>query len=360
MTGAGHLIIFAVLNESLHEPENKRLSMRKTRIGLMGFGEIGRHLYRLILDTNDCEVVAISDIGKPEILHYLLEAELRGRHEVKLEGQYLVSSNGKARLFQVEKPADMPWDLFDVDFVVDSTRKFWAYDQVQAHLQAGAKRVIISSLPQDKVDRLILPGVNGQEIRVEDRVISVGSGTTNATALMLKVLDDAFGVEAASFTVVHEYTGDQALRDVASSNPRRSRSAVENIIPNQSPSAEWIIKVMPQFEGRIEGSALNVPVPAGSMLDLTTVFKTEKVTVEQVLTAMASASAQFPEIIKIEEDEIVSTDVIGRTETLLFDKNASMAGKFRMFKSIAWYHNTLAMAARIKDVILQYSKLDSK
>lgn len=324
----------------------------------MGFGEISRHLYRLILDSNDCEVVAVSDIGRPEILQYLLESELKGKHQVSFEGQFLVSKNGKARFFQIEKPVNMPWDMFDVDFVLDSTHKTLSFEQLSAHLKSGAKRVIISSLPVGEVDRVIFPGVNENTIEASDRIISPGSGTTNAVALMLDILNSSFGVEAASYTVVHEYTGDQPLRDVVNINPRRSRSAVENIIPNQSPSPQWIQKIMPEFEGRIDGTALNVPVPAGSMLDLTTVLNAPNVTVDMVVEAINKRSQAQPGLIQVVHDPIVSTDVIGRTYTVLFDKLASMPGKGRMFKSIIWYHNTLAMAARIKEIMLNYSKLE--
>lgn len=334
--------------------------MRKTRIGLMGFGEVGRHIYRLLLNSDDCEIVAISDIAQPEILQYLLNSESKGAEDVYLDGKHFVAGENRARFFQIEKPQNMPWDLFGVDFVIDSTGKNMDRNSLQTHLDAGASRVILTRLPQGDIDRVLIMGVNDQDVRVSDRIISAGSGTTNAAGITIKILDDAFGVDYAIFTTIHAYTGDQPLRDVASSNPRRSRSAVENIIPNQNSSPEWLQKLLPEFEGRIEGSALNIPVPAGSLLDITTVMKREGVTAEEVRTAVEKAAAAMPEVIEVTDDPIVSTDVIGNLHSLVFDSKAAMPGKGRMFKTLVWYHNTLSLAARIVDLVHIYTKLDQK
>lgn len=337
--------------------------MKKIRLGLMGFGETNRHLYRLCLEDDLIEVVAISDIGRPEILVYLLEAESKrgkGSIDVTLDGHYLVSKNGRARFISGTKPADVPWDAFDVDVVVDATGKYRSRKDMEAHLDGGAKRIILANLPDDEIDRIVIKGANDHAMKTTDRLISAGSSTTNATAIMLKVLNEAFGVDYAMLTTVHSYTADQPLRDTASQDFRRSRSAAENIIPNETPTPRWIEKVLPEFAGRIEGTALNVPIPAGSLLDLTLVFKKEGVSVKDVDEAILEASKKIPGILEYTSDPIVSVDVVGNRHSVIYDSKATMRSKGKMVKILTWYHNTLAMASRIKDLVVAYEKLSKE
>ncbi|MBE9480320.1 MAG: glyceraldehyde-3-phosphate dehydrogenase [Bacteroidetes bacterium] len=334
--------------------------MKKIRLGLMGFGEIPRHIYRLCLEDNLIEVVAISEIGKPEILHYLLVAETKGSIDVQLDGNFLVSKNGKARFVHGIEPGDVPWDIFNVDFIVDSTGKYKSMSDMQRHINAGAKKVILSNLPNDKIDRIVIMGVNEHTIKTSDKLISAGSATTNATAIMLKIFEENFGVDYAMLTTVHSYTSDQPLRDKASDDYRRSRSAAENIIPNETPSPYWIQKIMPEFKGKIAGTALNVPVPNGSLLDLTTVFKNSNISINDINIAIEKASKKLPDIIQVEDDPIVSTDVIDNRHSVVYDKRATMHSPIRMVKTLTWYHAAMAMAARIIDIILAYNKLSTK
>ncbi len=334
--------------------------MKKIRLGLMGFGEIPRHIYRLCLEDNLIEVVAISEIGKPEILHYLLVAETKGSIDVQLDGNLLVSKNGKARFVHGIEPGDVPWDIFNVDFIVDSTGKYKSMSDMQRHINAGAKKVILSNLPNDKIDRIVIMGVNEHTIKTSDKLISAGSATTNATAIMLKIFEENFGVDYAMLTTVHSYTSDQPLRDKASNDYRRSRSAAENIIPNETPSPYWIQKIMPEFKGKIAGTALNVPIPNGSLLDLTTVFKNSSISINDINLAIEKASKKLPDIIQVEDDPIVSTDVIGNRHSVVYDKRATMHSPIRMVKTLTWYHAAMAMAARIIDIILAYNKLSTK
>lgn len=334
--------------------------MKKIRLGLMGFGEIPRHIYRLCLEDNFIEVVAISEIGKSEILHYLLVAETKGSIDVQLDGNFLVSKNGKARFVHGIEPGDVPWDIFNVDFIVDSTGKYKSWSDMQRHINAGAKKVILSNLPNDKIDRIVIMGVNEHTIKTSDKLISAGSATTNATAIMLKILEENFGVDYAMLTTVHSYTSDQPLRDKASDDYRRSRSAAENIIPNETPSPYWIQKIMPEFKGKIAGTALNVPIPNGSLLDLTTIFKNSSISINDINFAIEKASKKLPDIIQVEDDPIVSTDVIGNRHSVVYDKRATMHSPIRMVKTLTWYHAAMAMAARIIDIILAYNKLSTK
>jgi glyceraldehyde 3-phosphate dehydrogenase len=327
----------------------------------MGFGEIGRHIYRLCMEDDMFEVVAISDYGKPEILAYLIEAEVKGRIKVTVEdGNFINSSAGYARVVTGGKPGDIPWDIFDVDVVIDATGIFKHKKDLENHLKAGAPHVVLSTLPAEEIDRIVVMGVNDHTIDLNDRIVSAGSATTNATALMLKFFNDRFGVDYAMLTTVHSYTSDQPLRDKAGIDFRRSRSAAENIIPNETPTPRWIPHILPEFKGRIEGTALNVPIPNGSLLDLTTVFQSKDVTVDQVNELMYEAAAKLPDLIQVAEDPIVSSDVINNRHAVVFDKLATMKSQGRMFKTLVWYHTALAQACRILDVIRSYHLLQEK
>ena len=328
----------------------------------MGFGEVGRHVYRLCLKDERIEIVAIADLGRPEILEYLLKAETKGGIDVKLDGNFLVSANGRARMIQGRHlaPGDVLWDSLDVDVAIDGTGIYKSRADMERHLKAGANRVVFTTLPGEEIDRVVIRGVNEHTMKRSDKLISAGSATTNATALILKILDDAFGVDYAMLTTVHSYTSDQPLRDKASTDFRRSRSAAENIIPNESPSPKWIQHVMPEFKGRIEGSALNVPVPNGSLLDLTTILKKTGVTRDEVNGAVAAYAKQHPDVVRVVHDPIVSTDVIGDRHSVNFDAQATMLSPGRMVKTLTWYHTALATACRIIDVIVAYNELDKK
>lgn len=334
--------------------------MGKIRLGLMGFGEIGRSLYKLCLEDDRIEVVAISDIGNPDILHYLLTALTLKNDAVKLEKNYFVSEKGRTRIMQGASPQQVPWDAYDVDFVVDATGKYRSSNDMKHHLESGARRAIVAFLPDDMIDRLVVMGVNDQSIQATDRLISAGSSTTNAAAIMLKILNDAFGVEAASLAAIHEYTADQPLRDTVGKDFRRSRSAAENIIPNLSPSVRWLPYLLPELEGKIEGLALNVPVPAGTLMDLNTFLRKPDFSIDDVHAAIAAAAVHMPEIVEVVEDPIVSSDIIGNTHSLIYDKQATMKSAGKIVKTMSWYHSATSLSARIKEVILAYDQLDKK
>ncbi|NOX47593.1 MAG: glyceraldehyde-3-phosphate dehydrogenase [Chlorobi bacterium] len=333
--------------------------MSRIRLGLKGFGEIPRHIYRMCMEDDQIEVVAISDLGNPDILSYLVAAETKGKVRPRLEGNFLVSDNGKARIVGGGEPGKVPWDLFDVDIVVDGTWKYRSRADMQKHLDAGAHRVMLTTVPTDLIDRVVVKGVNDHTIRSNDKLVSAGSATTNAGALMLKILSENFGVDYATFTTVHSYTSDQPLRDKAGKDYRRSRSAAENIIPVDTIASRWIEYLLPEFKDRVEGMALNVPVPNGSLLDMTTVLK-QGISIEDINKAMEKAAKEFPNVVSVENDPIVSTDVINNKHSLVFDKRATMLSPGRMVKTILWFHSAFAMAARIKELIIAYDKADKK
>jgi len=333
--------------------------MSKIRLGLKGFGEIPRHIYRMCMEDDRIEVVVISDFGKPEILTYLVSAETKGKVSPKLEGNFLVSKNGKARFVAGGDPGKVPWDMFDVDIVVDGTWTHRTKSDMEKHLKAGAKRVMLTSVPTEVIDRVAIFGVNDHTIKSSDKLVSAGSATTNASAIMLKILEEHFGVDYSVFTTVHSYTSDQPLRDKAGADFRRSRSAAENIIPVYTTAPKWIEYIMPEFKGKVEGMALNVPVPNGSLLDMTTVLKQEA-TIDKINKVMEKAARQMPGIVQVVNDPIVSTDVINNSNSVIFDKKATLLSPVRMVKTLIWYHSAFAMAARIKELILAYDKEDKK
>jgi glyceraldehyde 3-phosphate dehydrogenase len=323
----------------------------------MGLGQIGRHLYHLALERDDIEIVAVADIGKPEVIEYLLKSDGMDEPSCKLQDNYLINAKFHTRMLQLARPEEVPWDVLDVHCVVDATGRYRRRRDMEGHLRAGAKRVILASLPSESIDRIVIPGINENHAVAADRMISAGSATTNAFALLLQSLDLRLGVDCASLTTVHAYSSDQSLQDYAHEDFRRSRSAAENIIPNNNESARWVEMVLPKFAGKLSGYALNVPVQRGSLLDVNCVMQNAGVTANQVNEAMHAAAAERPELIGVTDDPIVSSDVIGCRQSLLFDTRATLKAGKKIVKTLAWYES-LGHACRVLDVVRQYRKLD--
>jgi len=326
----------------------------KIQVGLMGLGQIGRHLYQLAAESDDLEIVAIADIGKPEILHYLLKSDTDAA-QCELHDNYLVNEKFRTRMLQIAKPGDVPWEVFGVDCVIDATGRYRRREYLETHLQSGARRVILASLPADPIDRVVVPGINEASAVSADKLISAGSATTNALALILYFVDEALGIDCASMTTVHAYSSDQSLQDYAHEDFRRSRSAAQNIIPNSNESARWVELLLPKFAGKLSGYALNVPVQRGSLLDLNCVMHDNGVTAAQVNEVMRTAAHDHPLLIGITDDPIVSSDVIGCRQSLLFDSQATLKAGKNIVKVLAWYES-LGHACRVLDVVRHYGK----
>ena len=329
------------------------------KIGIMGFGSIGRKLYSECLKRDGVEISVICDIGNPEILTNLIQREFENTKQVSYNDNYFINGQSKTRFLNGVYPGEIPWDLFNLDFVIDATGKFRTHDHIQKHLSAGAKRVIISTLPIDGIDRVVVCGVNEDSIRFDDKAISAGSSTMNALALLLKPLIP-FEISSINMTTIHSYTSDQSLQDVVGSDFRRSRSASENIIPNESDSEKWISKVFPLLENKINCNALNVPVQKGSMIDLSIAFKSGGISVEEVNNAIFQSSTTNPEIIGITNDPIVSSDIIGDSRSIVLDTRGTMKAGENLIKVLGWYDNGHCHAMRILDVVENYSNLGGK
>lgn len=334
----------------------------RIRLGLMGFGRIGRNLYRLAADRPGLDIVVISDLGNPKILHYLLQRDsIHGSFpsQPQLDGDWLILQDGRqARMVSGVTPADVNWGRFRVDVVVDATGKYTGRSAMQGHLESGAPRVIIANLPQDDIDRIVISGINDHEIQASDKLVSAGSSTTNAAALLLDALGAKFDVECAMMTSVHAYTSDQPLQDTAGHDFRRSRSAAKNIIPNDSATPRWLKTILPQYKGRIEGIALNVPVADGSYADMTVQLSSPGVTAEEINAAADESAHRLPDIFETTADPIVSSDIIGNTHSVIFDQQATLVTKRGMVKVLGWYDNGWGHAARILDIVLAYAGLN--
>ena len=329
----------------------------RIRLGIMGFGHIGRYVYSLASEKQKFVVNAISDIGSPDILHYLLKNEIRDSCEVELENNYFISGGNKTRFVHGTAPGDIPWDALEVDWVIDATGKYLEREQLQKHIDSGADKVVLTSLPEEDLDRMVIVGVNEQVINQSDSLISAGSSTTNTLGLSIKILNDAFGIDYASMTTIHSYTGDQPAHDFAGKGFRRSRSAAENIIPNQNKSAYWVSKIIPKLKDRLMGSSLNVPVQFGSLLDLTCIFQNEGVTTQAVVDAMRKAEQDNPNLVTVVDDPIVSSDVIGKPQSVVFDSMGILKIGEKMMKMLIWYDNGFNQATRILDVISAYENM---
>ncbi|MEP4486735.1 type I glyceraldehyde-3-phosphate dehydrogenase [Marinobacter alexandrii] len=329
------------------------------RVGIMGFGQTGRQIFELASRSDDVEIVAIADIGKREILHYLLCSEVNEPERHRLEGNFLVNDRFRARLMEIDRPAEMPWDIFNVDIVIDSTGKYRDRHDMEGHLNNGAHRVLLRTLPTDHIDRIVIPGINASAASADDRMISAGSATTSALALLLNSLSSSFKIDCGSMTTIHSYTSDQPVQDYAGSDFRRSRSAAKNIIPNSHEASLWLGSILPEFEGKILTSALNVPVQEGCLLDVNLVMSDASVTPEDVNEVMRAAAGKLPGILEVVEDPIVSSDVIGNPHSLVFDTKGTIKAGLNTIKTLSWYES-LGHAARLLDVVRLYSKLDQQ
>ena len=334
---------------------------KKINIALYGFGRIGRNLFRLGYDNPNYNFVAISDFGSAETLQYLLSRDsIHGVMEetVELDGNYLKVKDQHVRVISGGEPGTIPWDALQADVVIDATGRFLTREKLALHLESGAKRVFLTRNPKNDIDRYVIPGVNESSISANDKIISTTSSTTQVLALMVKMLDEAFGLKRAIMTTVHAYTADQPLADVAGADLRRSRSAVENIIPNTTKSPDLVKKIMPQYEGKIEGIAFNVPVPNGSCVDLTTELD-RMPSIEQANQAIKTFSeSKLNGIVGYTSDPIVSSDVSGREETMVFDEKATMITKDALLKTLCWYDNGWGFSKRILEVVDAYAKLE--
>jgi len=341
--------------------KNEAQAAMTVKVGINGFGRIGRNYLRAIKATGaDVEIVAINDLTSAETLAHLLRYDsTHGRFpgEVGVKDGHLVVDGATIQVLAERDPAALPWGEIGADIVIESTGLFTTRDKAAAHLAGGARRVIISA-PGTDVDATFVVGVNDNEYDPEKHVIvSNASCTTNCFVPMVKVLDDAFGIESGLITTVHAFTNDQNLLDLPHKDLRRGRAAAINIVPSSTGAARATGEVLPNMKGRLDGSALRVPVADGSITDFTAVVP-GSVTVEQVNAAYAAAAASGPlsKVLVYTEDPIVSSDIVGSPASCTFDAGLTMVmpsvGDTTLVKIQGWYDNEWGYSNRLVDLSL--------
>ena len=326
--------------------------MSKIRVAINGFGRIGRISFRAILQKSNIEVVAINDLTDVGTLAHLLKYDsVHGGlgTNVSVHENVIKAGGHSMQVFAERDPAKLPWKSLNIDVVIESTGFFLDRESAGKHLQAGAKKVIISAPAKGDIETIVL-GVNDDILKKNSEILSNASCTTNCAAPMVKILDDAFGVESGLLTTIHAYTGDQRLVDAPHSDLRRSRSAALSIIPTSTGAAKAIALILPHLKGKLDGLAMRVPVPAGSMTDLTIQLKTEA-SIEQINAAFKKASeTTMKGILEYTEDPIVSADIVGNPHSCILDAGLTMV-MGQTVKVVGWYDNETGYSSRIADLI---------
>jgi len=325
------------------------------KLGINGFGRIGRLCFRALLEReeNEVEIVGINDLTDAETLATLLKYDsVHGQFpgDVRLEDSTLVVDGDGFPVFSEKDPTNLPWGDHDTDVVIESTGVFRTYDQAAQHLEAGADKVVISAPAKSDVDAMVVLGVNDEILTGDEKVVSNASCTTNCLAPLVKVLDDAFGVESGLMTTVHAYTASQNIVDGPHGDLRRARTAAESIIPTTTGGAKAVGKVLPHLDGRLDGMAMRVPTPDGSVTDLTAVVD-QDVTIEDVNEAFyEAANGELEGILAYSDDPIVSRDIIHDPHSCIYDAPwSNVAGS--QVKVVGWYDNEWGYANRTVDLV---------
>lgn len=324
------------------------------RIGINGFGRIGRSVFRILSDRPDIEVAIVNDLFDNRQLAYLLKYDtvmgIFDKDVVADEETMYVDGTGTAMTAHRD-PANIPWSAYGATIVVESTGVFRFRAPLEKHLEAGAERVVLTVPSKDEVDAIVVMGVNDDQLRPEHRIVSNASCTTNCLAPIADILDKEFGIQEGFITTVHAYTNDQRLADVPHKNLRRSRAAAENIIPTTTGAARAVGKVLPHLEGLLDGMAMRVPVPDGSIVDLVVRLK-KSPTADEVNAAVKSAAeGELRRIVEYSEAPLVSSDIIGNPHSSIFDALSTRSTGDGYLKAIAWYDNEWGYANRVVDMI---------
>ncbi|MBP3194582.1 MAG: type I glyceraldehyde-3-phosphate dehydrogenase [Cardiobacteriaceae bacterium] len=321
------------------------------KVAINGFGRIGRLAMRRLANDSAVQVVAINDIsGDASMLAHLFKYDTaQGRFDgtVESDAEHLIINGKSIKMLEIKDPTQLPWGDLGIDVVLECTGVFASKEKSQAHINAGAKRVLISAPAGNDVPTVVY-GVNQQVLKADDKIVSGASCTTNCLAPMAKVLQDSFGIEQGVMTTIHAYTGDQMTLDGPhrKGDKRRARAAAANIVPNSTGAAKAIGLVIPELQGKLDGAAQRVPVPTGSLTELVTVLK-KAVTKDEINAAMkAAVSDSFG----YTEEELVSSDIIGITQGSLFDatqtKIVDVGGK-QLVKTVAWYDNEMSYTCQL-------------
>lgn len=329
--------------------------MKKIKVAINGFGRIGRVSFRVMLERSDIEVVAINDLTDSKTLAHLLKYDsVHGiiNATIGYEEKAIVVNGKRIAVYAEKDPQNLPWKELGIDVVVESTGFFLDKATAGKHLAAGAKKVIISAPPKTNDIKTVVLGINDEILSPDDTIISNASCTTNCAAPMIKVLDENWGLEDGYITTVHSYTGDQRLHDAPHKDLRRARAAALSIVPTSTGAAKAITKIFPHLDGKLGGCGMRVPVPDGSLTDITCVLRKE-VTVEEINAAFkAAANGSLKGILEYTEDPIVSVDIVGNPHSCIYDAEfTSVVGN--MIKVIGWYDNEYGYSNRLCDLVVK-------
>jgi len=327
-----------------------------TKVAINGFGRIGRLTFKVLLENNDIDVVAINDLTDTKTLAHLLKYDsVHGRFPGTVEStDDSLVVNGKAIKVSAERdPASLPWAALGVEVVLESTGRFVDAEGAGGHIRAGAKKVVISAPAKGDIPTVVL-GVNEEILTGSEEIMSNASCTTNCLAPMAKVLDDTFGIEKGYITTIHAYTADQNLQDSPHKDLRRARAAAYSIVPTSTGAAKAVGLVLPHLQGKLDGCAMRVPIPDGSLTDLTVLLKNEA-TAEQINAAMkAAAEGPMKGVLEYTEDPIVSIDIVGNPHSCIFDSGMTSANG-TLVKVVGWYDNEAGYSNRAADLIAKIS-----
>jgi len=334
--------------------------MTNTKVAINGFGRIGRLTYRCLLEKKNLEVVAINDLTDTKTLAHLFKYDsVHGRFNgtIAAEGDYLLINGKKIRVYAEKDPANLPWKDLGIDIVIESTGVFRNREKLMKHITAGAKKVALSVPADDKsdVDATIVLGVNDQDLKPEHQLISNASCTTNCLAPIAKVLNDNFGIVKGLMNTIHAYTNDQIILDAPHKDLRRARAAAMSIIPTKTGAAKAVGLVIPELEGKLDGFAMRVPTPDGSIVDLT-VQLARDVKKDEINEAMKKASeGPMKGILEYCEDPIVSVDIVGNKSSSIFDSLLTKVIGGNLVKVVSYYDNEMGYSARLADLVERMS-----
>ena len=325
-----------------------------TRVGINGFGRIGRSVFRILSERDDINVVCINDLFENEQLAYLLKYDtVMGifKKEVMATDDALHVGDQKVVMTEHRDPAVIPWKDLGVDVVIESTGVFRERAPLEKHLAAGAKKVLLTVPAKEEIDATIVLGVNDDELKAEHRIVSNASCTTNCLAPIAKIIDDSFGLEEGFITTVHAYTNDQRLADVPHKDFRRSRAAGENIIPTTTGAARAVGQVLPRLKGKLDGLAMRVPVPDGSIVDLVCRLGTNASAAEVNGAVRAAAEGPMQRVLEYSEEPLVSSDIIGNPHSSIFDAMSTSSLEDGYLRIVSWYDNEWGYSNRVVDLI---------
>ena len=325
-----------------------------TRVGINGFGRIGRSVFRILSDRDDMEVAVINDLSDNDHLAYLLKYDTVMRvfpKDVQTDADGMTVAGKRVAMTEEKDPARISWGAHKVDVVVEATGRLLTREVLAKHLEAGALKVVLTVPAKDEIDAMIVMGVNDHTLRPEHRIVSNASCTTNCLAPIAKILDEAFGIEEGLMTTVHAYTNDQRLADVPHKDLRRSRAAAENIIPTTTGAARAVGKVLPKLAGKLDGMAMRVPVPDGSIVDLTCRVRARPSAADVNAAVKKAADGALSGIVEYSEVPLVSSDIIGNPHSSIFDALSTRAEGDGYVKVVAWYDNEWGYSCRVVDLL---------